>query len=277
MLQILQKQLDESTFCPLCQASMYYVEAEEFEKEIHFHQCSHCHHQVFQNGQLTCHCETCQSKRKKMMKEILIVDDHVVVQTGVSIILEETFPDCKISTTENYSETLALLSERKIDLIILDINIPGGKNTEMVKEIKNIHPLVKVLIFSVYNAETHACAYIMAGADGYLNKLSDKEQITSAVDSIFKNGSYLPSEILQNLIKISTNKENSNTIDKLSKREKEITKLLLEGEGNIEIANKLNINLTTVSTHKNKIFSKLKIKNIIELSNLFKKIPGINN
>lgn len=212
-----------------------------------------------------------------MMKEILIVDDHVVVQTGVSIILEETFPDCKISTTENYSETLALLSERKIDLIILDINIPGGKNTEMVKEIKNIHPLVKVLIFSVYNAETHACAYIMAGADGYLNKLSDKEQITSAVDSIFKNGFYLPSEILQNLIKISTNKENSNTIDKLSKREKEITKLLLEGEGNIEIANKLNINLTTVSTHKNKIFSKLKIKNIIELSNLFKKIPGINN
>jgi DNA-binding NarL/FixJ family response regulator len=147
----------------------------------------------------------------------------------------------------------------------------------MVQKIKNIIPSVKILIFSVYNSDTHACPYILAGADGYLNKLCDKEKITSAVDLIMKNGSYIPSEILQDLIKKSTGKEDLNAIDKLSKREMEITELLIEGEGNIEIANKLNINLTTVSTHKNRIFNKLKIKNIIELSNLFKKIPGINN
>lgn len=209
-----------------------------------------------------------------MRKQILIVDDHVVVQTGVSIILEEAFPDFIIYTTDNYLDTIKLLSEKEIDLIILDINIPGGKNVEMVKEIKFVYPLIKILMFSVYNADTHACPYIIAGADGYLNKLSDKEQIITAVDSIFKNGSYLPSETLKNLIKISTS--DSNAIDKLSRREKEITELLLEGEGNIEIATKLNINLTTVSTHKNKIFHKLNIKNIIELSNLFKKTPGIN-
>ena len=69
MLQILQKQLDESTHCPLCQASMSYVEAEEFEKEINFYQCSHCQHQVFQNDQRSCHCEACQNKRRKLIKE----------------------------------------------------------------------------------------------------------------------------------------------------------------------------------------------------------------
>ena len=212
-----------------------------------------------------------------MMKEILIVDDHVVVQTGVSIILEEAFPEYIIYTAEDYNELITILYKRHIDLIILDINIPGGKNVEMVQKIKNIIPSVKILIFSVYNSDTHACPYIMAGADGYLNKLCDKEKITSAVDLIIKNGSYIPSEILQDLIKKSTGKEDLNAIDKLSKREMEITELLIEGEGNIEIANKLNINLTTVSTHKNRIFNKLKIKNIIELSNLFKKIPGINN
>ena len=212
-----------------------------------------------------------------MMKEILIVDDHVVVQTGVSIILEEAFPEYIIYTAEDYNELITILYKRHIDLIILDINIPGGKNVEMVQKIKNIIPSVKILIFSVYNSDTHACPYILAGADGYLNKLCDKEKITSAVDLIIKNGSYIPSEILQDLIKKSTGKEDLNAIDKLSKREMEITELLIEGEGNIEIANKLNINLTTVSTHKNRIFNKLKIKNIIELSNLFKKIPGINN
>lgn len=69
MLQILRKQLDESTYCPLCQASMYFIEAEEFEKEVTFHQCGHCQHQVFQNQQRNCHCEACQNKRKKLMKE----------------------------------------------------------------------------------------------------------------------------------------------------------------------------------------------------------------
>ncbi|OTG82249.1 hypothetical protein [Acinetobacter sp. ANC 4648] len=69
MLQILRKQLDDSTYCPLCQASMYFVEAEEFDKDVNFHQCSHCHHQVFLDQQRNCHCDTCQNKRKKLMKE----------------------------------------------------------------------------------------------------------------------------------------------------------------------------------------------------------------
>lgn len=69
MLQILRKQLDESTYCPLCQASMYFIEAEEFEKEVTFHQCGHCQHQVFQNQQRNCNCEACQNKRKKLIKE----------------------------------------------------------------------------------------------------------------------------------------------------------------------------------------------------------------
>lgn len=68
MIQILRKQLDESTFCPLCQASMLFIEAEEFEKEIVFHQCSHCQHQVFQDSQHNCHCPSCLQKRKQLMK-----------------------------------------------------------------------------------------------------------------------------------------------------------------------------------------------------------------
>ncbi|GIZ09259.1 response regulator transcription factor [Flavobacterium sp. UMI-01] len=212
-----------------------------------------------------------------MQKEVLIVDDHLVVRTGVSIILEEKFKNFNISTTENYKGTLKLLEEKKMDLIILDINIPGSKNTEMIQEIKNIQPEVKILIFSVYNEETHACPYIIAGANGYLNKLSDKKKITTAVDLVLKTGNYLTNKILTDLIRTTANKETSDPLEKLSKREKEITALLIKGDGNIEIANKLNIQLTTVSTHKNKIFNKLRIKNIVELINLFNKPYGLNS
>lgn len=212
-----------------------------------------------------------------MQKEILIVDDHLVVRTGVSIILEEKLKNISISTTENYSETLALLKKKNFDLIILDINIPGGRNTAMIQELKNIQPEVKILIFSVYEEETHACPYIIAGANGYLNKLSDKKELINAVEIILKTGSFLTANILSNLIKVSTNKESMDPLDKLSKREKEISELLIQGDGNIEIANKLNIQLTTVSTHKNKIFSKLRIKNIVELIGLFDKPVGLDN
>lgn len=212
-----------------------------------------------------------------MQKEILIVDDHLVVRTGVSIILEEKLKNIAISTTENFNETLKILKEKIFDLIILDINIPGGRNTAMIDVIRNIQAEVKILIFSVYEEDTHACPYIIAGANGYLNKLSDKKKLTGAVDTILKTGNYLTPDIIKELVKASTNKQSINPLDKLSKREREISELLVQGDGNIEIANKLSIQLTTVSTHKNKIFNKLNIKNIVELIGLFNKSVGVNN
>ena len=69
LLQILQKQLDESTTCPLCQAAMYWVEAEQYDQDVQFHECSHCLHRVFQSDKFTCHCDSCASKRKKLLQE----------------------------------------------------------------------------------------------------------------------------------------------------------------------------------------------------------------
>ncbi|KDN56726.1 response regulator [Flavobacterium seoulense] len=212
-----------------------------------------------------------------MQKEILIVDDHLVVRTGVSIILEEKIKNISILTTENFNDTLKVLKEKKFDLIILDINIPGGRNTSMIEAIRDIQPEVKILIFSVYEEDTHACPYIIAGANGYLNKLSDKKKLTGAVDTILKTGNYLTPDIIKELVKASTNKQSIDPLDKLSKREREISELLIKGDGNIEIANKLSIQLTTVSTHKNKIFNKLNIKNIVELISLFNKSTGLNS
>ena len=70
MLQILQKQLDGSTLCPLCRAAMYWVDAQLIDDtELNFHECSHCEHRIFINNNMTCHCEACKQKRKKQVKE----------------------------------------------------------------------------------------------------------------------------------------------------------------------------------------------------------------
>ncbi|RDI51342.1 response regulator [Flavobacterium glaciei] len=212
-----------------------------------------------------------------MQKKILIVDDHLVVRTGVSIILEEGIKNVAISEAKNFNETLDILKENTFDLIILDINIPGGRNTLMIEAIRNMQSDVKILVFSVYEEETHACPYIIAGANGYLNKLSDKKKIVNAVETILKIGNYISQGIIKELVQASTNKKSINPLDILSKREREISELLVQGDGNIEIANKLNIQLTTVSTHKNKMFNKLNIKNVVELVSLFNKSIGVSN
>lgn len=69
LIHVVKKQLDSSTFCPICQAAMYWIDAEQFEQEFSFHECSHCQHRVFQNDQFSCHCNSCTQQRKKMVRE----------------------------------------------------------------------------------------------------------------------------------------------------------------------------------------------------------------
>jgi DNA-binding NarL/FixJ family response regulator len=207
-----------------------------------------------------------------MSKRILIVDDHLVVRTGVSIILQENFNDLMIFTVKTYPETISFIQQNGIDLIILDINIPGGKNREMIMDIRSFLPDVKIMIFSSYDDDDYACQYIIAGANGYLNKLCDEETLVFAVDSILKKGSYFTPEIIGKIVSASINKTAINPLDSLSKREYEISELLLSGDGNIEIANKLNIQMSTVSTYKSRIFEKLNVKNLVELISIFKKL-----
>ena len=207
-----------------------------------------------------------------MANRILIVDDHLVVTTGVSLILEGNFNDLTIFTAKNFPETISFVKENKVDLIILDINIPGGRNREMIQDIRAFLPDVKILIFSAYSDDDYACQYIIAGANGYLNKLSSEETIVLAIDSILKKGSYFTPDIINKIVSANINKTAINPLDNLSKRELEISELLLSGDGNIEIANKLNIQMSTVSTYKSRIFEKLNVRNLVELITIFKKL-----
>lgn len=200
-----------------------------------------------------------------MSYKILIVDDHIVVKTGVSIILNSEIEDLDIQYASTFSETLEKIKLFSYDLIILDINIPGGKNVEMISKIKGIVNKVKILMFSAHEEEFYALRYISAGADGFLNKLCSEDKIVEAVKSIRKYGKFLTEDLMDQLNDNKLNNEPLNPFDKLSRREIEIAKLLVRGDGNLEISNNLGIQMSTVSTYKNRIFEKLKINNLVEL------------
>lgn len=200
-----------------------------------------------------------------MNKKILIADDHYVVRLGTSMLLENNFTRLSIKYAESYTEVKEQLAASRFDLIILDINMPGSIHKNMVKDLKKIQEDVLIMIFSSYE-ENVALEYIHEGAEGYLNKLSSEKTLIKAIRSIFEEGYYYP----LNLIRLLSDPPQKKDVKKiLSEREFEVFKLLAEGNGNLEIANILQIQSTTASTYKRRIYTKLGIGNLVDLLKIY--------
>jgi DNA-binding NarL/FixJ family response regulator len=203
-----------------------------------------------------------------MEKRILIADDHSVVRAGTALILRSAYSRLTIDSAENYGRVKEFLKTNHYDLLLLDIDMPGTKYTEMISELKNIQKDLKILIFSAYD-QNIAIQYIRKGADGYLNKLGTEEDIKNAIKTILETGYFYPSELIPFIIK---NFDGGNSIKKLSPREYQVFELLAKGNGNLEISNHLGLRINTISTFKKRIFQKLKINNIAELIELYKNL-----
>ncbi len=200
------------------------------------------------------------------MKNILIADGHYVVRTGTALLLESKLgSSCKIDFAETYNEAKEMVSKKIYDLLIIDIDIPQSIFKAMVKELKKKQKQLKILIFSTYE-ENIGIQYIEEGAAGYLNKGASESEILMVVKSIFEEGYYYTVNMMKKLVSHSTE---SHSVERLSKREFQIFKLLAEGNGNIEISNILNLKMSTISTYKKKIFEKLQIKNVVDLVRIY--------
>ena len=202
----------------------------------------------------------------------LITDDHSIVRQGISLLVNELFLNAKICQSGNFKDTFNVLKETKIDLLVLDINFPDGTSLNIIKEVKNIQPDIKILIFSAYDEAIYALRYLNAGASGYLNKGSSEEEMKQALISMILSGKYLTQNVKDKILDSYISKTPINPLEQLSNREVEVAGLLIKGYGNLEISELLQIKKTTVSTFKNRIFEKLEIDNLaalIEVSRLY--------
>jgi two-component system response regulator FimZ (fimbrial Z protein) len=199
-----------------------------------------------------------------MNERLLIADDHYVVRAGTALVLESAYPDLIIDFAENYEQVKNMLATQHYSLLILDIDMPGTQYKKMISELKSIQETIKILVFSGYDKDV-AIQYIREGAEGYLNKQSSEEEIKNAVKTVIEKGYFYPADLIGLIIQ----NKRDNPSEKLSSREYEIFKLLADGNGNLEIANRLNIQMSTVSTYKKRIFQKLDVNNIAELIKVY--------
>ena len=201
------------------------------------------------------------------MPNILVVDDQEVVRYGTSLILQKSIEHAQVSQASSFDETLKMLSEKVFDLVILDIDMPGGNNHQMLDVIRLRHPEMRILIFSSYDEQIFGWRYLEAGADGFLSKKSGIEEVKEAVKSLLRNEKYLSPLLKQTLMNNISNKKSAatNPLDRLSSRESNIMQLLIKGISVAEIAQKLSLQISTVSTYKKRICEKLQVSNIVEM------------
>ena len=200
----------------------------------------------------------------------LLADDHSLIRQGVVFIIEEMELDCEIYQASNLHQTLEFINKFPIDIAIIDANFPDGNSLNVLPEIKKISSDTKILIFTGIDEGPQSLKYLTAGANGFLSKMNDEEEIKDAILKMVNSGAYISPITQALLIDSIRNPAVSNPLLLLTERELQIAKMYAEGQGNLEIANSLDIKQNTVSTLKKRIFDKLEIENIVELIELIK-------
>lgn len=205
-------------------------------------------------------------------KEIifLLADDHSIVRQGMEIVISDIVPNAKVYQTSSLHQLLELIESKGIEMAVIDAHFPDGNSLHILPQMKSANPDIKILIFTGLEEELHGLKFIKAGADGYLSKLSEEEEVRKAITTFIEKGEYF-SDLLRNLlVQFVYNPDLISPLNSLTKREMQIAELYAEGYGNLEISNSLNIKQNTVSTIKKNIFEKLKIENMVELVDLVK-------
>ena len=199
----------------------------------------------------------------------ITADDHSVVTQSLSFILKDLYKDANVYQIENLGDIIKVLNANPIHLLLLDVAFPDGNSLGIIPTLKKMQPDLKILIFSGYDEDIYAIRYINAGANGFLSKISSEEEIKNAITAVMNSGKYLSKNIQEKIMDSYILKKPTNPLEQLSNRELEVAKLMVDGYGNTEISSTLNIQKTTVSTYKNRIFEKIGIDNLSYLIQLF--------
>jgi two-component system invasion response regulator UvrY len=204
------------------------------------------------------------------MKRFLLVDDHVVVRSGIKILLSEIYKPAEIHEAFDGESTLEKLKENQYDLIMLDIQMPNTDTLGLMKIVKQNYPAAKVLIFSMSAENIYAKRFMKAGAYGFISKEASMDEIKKAINLILNDRKYISDSLIDKLAEDSISGSPGNPFDKLSPKEFEIVSLLLAGKTLTEISQLLNIHTSTAGTHKARLFEKLGVTNVLELSEIAK-------
>jgi two-component system invasion response regulator UvrY len=199
------------------------------------------------------------------MKNVLIVDDHEVVRDGVKNILGDQASPISFGEASNAPEALRLVHEQNWDLVILDLSLAGRNGLELLKQLKQTHPELPVLILSMHSEEQYARRAFKAGAAGYITKDSSRKELIEAVNKVSEGGRYASANLAERLIFDMQRGTAHPLHEGLSDREFEVMRLIASGKTVSQIGELLFLSDKTISTYRARILEKMGMRTNAEL------------
>ena len=196
-----------------------------------------------------------------MPRRVMIVDDHPAIREGLAATLESNHRYLICGQAESVSQALDLVDAVRPDLVVIDIVLRQSNGIDLVKQIKQRWPDVRMLVWSMHDDGLYAARAMRAGAAGYLNKQHATRQVLDVLDRIARGDSVFPEKLGAS----GGSDADGDILAKLSDRELEVFRLIGNGMTTAEIAEQLQVSVKTIETHRQRIKVKLRYRNSVEL------------
>ena len=201
----------------------------------------------------------------------LIGDDHSIVRMGLRLMLEDKYAHVQIDEAENGDSIVDKIKHYGYDLLILDFQMPDTDTFDIISYLLARDEQCKILIYSMASEKMYAGKLLKAGVRGFLSKEASSAELLKAVNQVLNNGIYASEQTMaNNSIHSAENITAGNPFSDLSDKEIGVVNYLIQGKNTKEISSLSNVQMSTISTHKFRIFRKLNITNMVELIDLAK-------
>lgn len=203
-------------------------------------------------------------------KRVVIAEDHKLFREGLKSMLSSRNDLDVVSEAQDGLEAIRCVKRNKPDLLLLDLSMPRLSGISVMKDIKSQFPKVKILALTIHESDQYVLEAFEAGADGYCIKDAGRDELMVAINSVLEGKTYISPGIADNVLEgyLEENKrlKTKTAWDTVTRREREVLKLLAEGYLNKEIAEFLHISVKTVEKHRANIMNKLDLHNASTLT-----------
>ena len=198
------------------------------------------------------------------MIRLLIADDHPIVREGLRRIAADQPGISVVAEASSADEALARVGDTAVDVMLLDVSMPGPSFIEVLQQVRRDHASVKVLVLSVHPEDQWAVRALRAGAAGYLTKDHSPEQLIEAIRRVYRGGKYVTPALAE---KLATGLEAGGATphESLSDREYEVLRALGAGLSVKDVAGRLGLSPKTVSTYRTRILEKMQLRTNADL------------
>lgn len=202
------------------------------------------------------------------MIKVLLVDDHRLIRDGIRFYLEKQENDITIAGEASDGKQALIFLEKNpdsVDIMLTDISMPEMNGVELATEVNKNFPDIKIIALTMIKDSQYVKQMLQAGASGYLLKNAREKEIVDAVKAVYKGETYYAQEATKAIMDFMSKKKQDSDVIAISKREKEVLRLIIDELSNQEIADKLFISIRTVEAHKRNLMEKTNSKTLAGL------------